>query len=117
MEDILNVVSKIEDRLALLEQNGGISLNKTNNNKKEGVVSNFDRTSQFCGHCRFNDVYTCQQRVEYMMKEYGIVQTVARSNDVVEERCKLYPVDEPYLLIHAGPHKTGELVLLFCYFV
>ena len=125
MEDILNAVSKIEDRLALLEQNGGISVNnsggssliKTNVNK-EGVVVNFDRhTNQFCGHCRFNDKYTCQQRVEYMMKEYGIVQTVARSNDVVEERCELYPEDEPYLLIHAGPHKTGELVLLFCYFV
>ena len=116
VEDILNAVSKIEDRLALLEQNGGSSLIKTNSNK-EGVVANFDRrTNQFCGHCRFNNKYTCQQRVEYMMKEYGIVQTVARSNDVVEERCKLYPVDEPYLLIHAGPHKTGEFVLLL-YFV
>ena len=119
VEDILNAVSKIEDRLALLQQNGGIggsSLIKTNNNnnKEEGVMFNIDRTNnQFCGHCRFNDKYTCQQRVEYMMKAYSIVESVARSNDVVEEKCKLYPEDEPYLLIHAGPHKTGE----FCFFI
>ena len=96
VDEILKAVSKLEQKLTRLEKGGG-------GTKK-------DRKNEFCGHCPFNEKITCQQRVQYMMQTYGVVQTVARTQKDVEERCNMYPEDEPYVLIHVGPHKTGELV-------
>ena len=76
---------------------------------------------EFCEHCPYSEADLCKNRIEYMVKQYKISAEEARGNSDVVERC-LAPYfydnvttyteeDEPSVIIHAGPHKTGTTAL------
>lgn len=70
---------------------------------------------EFCPHCTFNTDSLCIDRVNYLMQRYKIDEANAKNNNQVQEKCMAPPIphnfyaeeDEPSVIIHAGPHKTG----------
>lgn len=79
-----------------------------------------DPTNTFCPHCDYHKDCTCDQRVAFLMKRYKIDESEARNNDAVKERCNYPPPvwlptfageDEPAVILHIGPHKTGTTAL------
>jgi len=76
---------------------------------------------EFCEHCPYSEADICKNRIEYMVKQYKISAEEAQGNSDVVERCMAphfydnvttyTEEDEPSVIIHAGPHKTGTTAL------
>ena len=70
---------------------------------------------QFCPHCGFSDDILCNKRVEYMVQKYKTSEEEAMKSEDILTRCKTPRIghkvyakeDEPSVILHAGPHKTG----------
>ena len=60
---------------------------------------------QFCGSCNFNPENSCNQRLKYIMDRYQTPLDEAKHS--ILDRCGVDMDNEPYVLLHAGPHKTG----------
>lgn len=74
---------------------------------------------QFCPHCGFSDDILCNKRVEYMVQKYKTSEEEAMKSEDILTRCKTPRIghkvyakeDEPSVILHAGPHKTGTTAL------
>jgi hypothetical protein len=61
----------------------------------------------FCGSCSYNILITCSERVNEVMEKYKL--TRAKAQDNLLANCGIDYANEPYVLLHVGPHKTGML--------
>ena len=60
---------------------------------------------EFCGHCNFNPRNSCNERLQYLMDRYKTPEDEAKES--LMSTCGIDYDTEPYVLLHAGPHKTG----------
>lgn len=74
---------------------------------------------EFCPYCIFTEEALCIERVHYMMGRYKIKEEIAKKNQLVLSKCvspwmphNIYAEeDEPSVILHVGPHKTGTTAL------
>lgn len=75
---------------------------------------------QFCVHCSYdNGEKMCADRAEFLETRYKMSKAEARNSPELLRTCKTPPLprkvhaeeDEPSIIIHAGPHKTGTTAL------
>mmetsp|Transcript_6000 Transcript_6000/g.10353 ORF Transcript_6000/g.10353 Transcript_6000/m.10353 type:complete len:525 (+) Transcript_6000:131-1705(+) len=59
----------------------------------------------FCGHCSYDLHNTCNERLKFVMGRHHVPEGKARE-DLIPD-CGIDYSSEPYVLLHAGPHKTG----------
>ncbi|KAL3781766.1 hypothetical protein ACHAWO_002112 [Cyclotella atomus] len=59
----------------------------------------------FCGSCPYNILITCSERVDELMDKYRLTRFDAQ-NELLAN-CGIDYLNEPYVLLHVGPHKTG----------
>jgi len=64
-----------------------------------------DKRLEFCGHCNFNPRNSCNERLQYLMDRYKTPEDEAKES--LMSTCGIDYDLEPYVLLHAGPHKTG----------
>ena len=67
---------------------------------------------EFCGHCNYSPSNSCNERLKYLMQKYNTPEDEAKesllySNNPNQKGCGIDYNTEPYVLLHAGPHKTG----------
>ncbi|KAL7530243.1 hypothetical protein ACHAWF_003300 [Thalassiosira exigua] len=88
----------------------------TKNKKDTGSYE----VGKFCAFCTFSKDALCVDRVEYLMSKYKMSEKDAKQNEAVLELCKTPPPPitnayseekEPFVILHAGPHKTGTTAL------
>lgn len=96
--------------------NGVVSVSNANNSDGTSKllsttnIINADSTRKkknltFCGTCFYGLQYSCNERLNYMSKRYGLPERVAKEK--LMPSCGIDYSTEPYVFIHAGPHKTG----------
>jgi len=74
---------------------------------------------RFCPHCGYADNMLCNERVQFLIQRYKKSETEAMQNEELLSRCKTPLIvhkvhaeeDEPSVILHAGPHKTGTTAL------
>jgi hypothetical protein len=62
---------------------------------------------KFCGSCSYNILITCSERVNEVMETNNL--TRAEAQNELLANCGIDYANEPYVLLHVGPHKTGML--------
>lgn len=77
-----------------------------------GATENANSTKKtkdlvFCGTCSHDLKTTCNERLKYLMGKHHLPEFKARQD--LMARCGIDYDSEPYVFLHAGPHKTGEL--------
>ena len=92
-----------------------ITVTTTNSNNhtisyKQHNVTTYTKTKdkkklEFCGHCNFNPRNSCNERLQYLMDRYKTPEDEAKES--LMSTCGIDYDTEPYVLLHAGPHKTG----------
>ena len=93
------------------------ALNRTNSfgEVPKNVSGNIDPTNdlsiatagkkEFCDSCVHDGGVTCMERLKYIMRRYRLSEHDARES--LMPVCGIDYSTEPYVLLHAGPHKTG----------
>jgi hypothetical protein len=67
----------------------------------------------FCGSCPYNILITCSERVDELMDKYRRTRFDAQKELLAN--CGIDYLNEPYVLLHVGPHKTSMFSQsLFC---
>ncbi|KAL9181819.1 hypothetical protein ACHAXT_012162 [Thalassiosira profunda] len=74
---------------------------------------------EFCPYCTFIGEFLCEDRLPFMMSRYKLNREEALKDATMRERCIAPPMphkvyedsEEPYVILHAGPHKTGTTAL------
>ena len=111
--------SKIEG--SSLHNNTNTSITTTNGNNDNGaplvtppdstvVRSTANKTKiVFCKTCSFNDRISCNERMQFLMGKHKLSESNAREE--LMPACGIDYYNEPYVLMHAGPHKTGTTTI------
>ena len=74
---------------------------------------------EYSPYCSYNEMNLCSDQINYMISAYKMTEEEAKSTDDIRYRCRVPPIihvdyseeEEPFLLFHAGPHKTGTTAL------
>lgn len=72
------------------------------------VPANKVHNLTFCASCAYNIYITCNERLDEVMAEYKLSRGEAQEELLVN--CGIDYSNEPYVLLHVGPHKTGEFI-------
>ena len=78
-----------------------------NANSTAIATINAKNNIEFCGHCAWDAKTTCNERLKYTMKKHHNSEEEARK--ILMPDCGVDYDTEPYVLLHAGPHKTGKI--------
>ena len=71
------------------------------------AMTNSTKNLEFCGSCAYNILITCSERVNEIMNKYNNLMRLEVENALLNY-CGIDYSTEPYVLLHVGPHKTGE---------
>ena len=90
----------------------------TSNTTNKIYTGSYD-VGEFCRYCTYSDALLCEDRVQYMMKKYKLSEAQAKNQTDMLDRCTTPPIhrkvyaeeDEPYMVLHVGPHKTGTTAM------
>mmetsp|Transcript_4478 Transcript_4478/g.9813 ORF Transcript_4478/g.9813 Transcript_4478/m.9813 type:complete len:507 (+) Transcript_4478:365-1885(+) len=96
-------------RIASQSSSGKNTTNKLNNKPSANTAANNamnnTKNIEFCGTCYHDLTYTCNERLKYIMSKYKMTELEAKQD--LMSTCGVDYSTEPFVLIHAGPHKTG----------
>ena len=69
---------------------------------------------EFCGSCAYNIRITCNERVDEIVNKYDLSRLGVEK--ILLAYCGINYLSEPYVLLHVGPHKTGEnITMCICF--
>jgi hypothetical protein len=92
------------------------------NSLEEKIKTSGFGFGQFCSHCELSDgEILCGNRVDFLIEKYGTNETEAISNLMKDQKCitptihhNVYiETEEPSIILHVGPHKTGTTGMSF----